>query len=494
MAFFHSTRTKSEPADLLQHYYVEVLQNSRFMEALHAYDVAHVVALRESGLVTDDIAKQLLTGLIEMQSEGVMESRKELSLGGVHSAEDYLRGKYGESVSGWIHIGRSSPTNRSVATRILARELILDQLDNIIELEEALVVRATEYAGVVMPTYAYLNPLEVSTFGHYLLSHVYTLQRVWDTFELGYHHTNESASSAEVGAGSYFAVDLELESRLLGFDRIGANAREIIRHFDYLLMVFYAVAMAGNSVARLGQDLRAFSTKEFDLVTLGPEYAISSSVAVQSKIPYSPGMLSATGGGLLLGRLTGAFAMTKTTSDEPFVGTELIRDLLNSCEELENSLHIATGSIRTMEANPIKMEKQAAEQGTQATAIIALLIQKAGVSYRAAYQAVGATMNELEANGNNILSMKVGNLNEHLRQRSGVEVSFGQSELDFVLNVTNCANMKVSPGSSGQKEIEKMINDCLGVIDQHKSSVMAKREKINLGSEEMYERVNAIIS
>ena len=54
--------------------------------------------------------------------------------------------------------------------------------------------------------------------------------------------------------------------------------------------------------------------------------------------------------------------------------------------------------------------------------------------------------------------------------------------------------MKVSPGSSGQKEIEKMINDCLGVIDQHKSSVMAKREKINLGSEEMYERVNAITS
>ena len=95
-------------------------------------------------------------------------------------------------------------------------------------------------------------------------------------------------------------------------------------------MVFYAVAMTGNAVARLGQDLRAFSTKEFDLVNLGPEYAISSSVAVQSKIPYSPGMLSATGGGLLLGRLTGAFAMTKTTSDEPFVGTELIRDLLNS--------------------------------------------------------------------------------------------------------------------------------------------------------------------
>ena len=147
-----------------------------------------------------------------------------------------------------------------------------------------------------------------------------------------------------------------------------------------------------------------------------------------------------------------------------------------------------------MEANPIKMEKQAAEQGTQATAIIALLIQKVGVSYRAAYQAVGATMNELEASGNNILSMKVGNLNEHLRQRSGVEVSFGQSELDFVLDVTNCANMKVSPGSSGQKEIEKMINDCLGVIDQHKSSVMAKREKISLGSEEMYERVSAIIS
>jgi hypothetical protein len=42
--------------------------------------------------------------------------------------------------------------------------------------------------------------------------------------------------------------------------------------------------------------------------------------------------------------------------------------------------------------------------------------------------------------------------------------------------------------------MQKMISDCLGVIDQHKSSIMTKREKIKLGKEELDERVSAIIA
>ena len=494
MAFFHKTRTGSDPDPLLQHYYVEALNRRDFFEAMHWYDVAHVVALKESGLVTQDVARAPLGGFKDMEREGVYEARSRLRLGWVHSGEDYLQEKLGEQLSGWIHIGRSSPTNRSVASRIVIRSILLDQMEDLSALQEALLERAEEYAGAVMPGYAYLHSSEPWTFGYYLLSFVYALQRSGEAFEMAYRHTNENASAAEVGSGSYFPVDLDLEARLLGFDRVAAHARDSIRNFDYLLMTFWAETLAGNIVARLAQDLRVLSTKEFDLVTLGPEYSISSSVAVQTKIPYSPGIVAATSGGLLLGRLTGALAMCKTTSDEPFVGTELLRELWSTAEEFRDTFRIMTGTIRSLTANRERMNLLSSQQGDQATAFIALVMRHAEISYRAAHQVVAIALNRLEERGLNILGLRAEDLDSAIMDRTGVSVQLPQDEVEQTLDIAHCVSLKVTPGSTSPQEVRRMLEECRGLLAEAAQSIRSKRERQAAGRREMEERVAGILS
>jgi argininosuccinate lyase len=310
---------------------------------------------------------------------------------------------------------------------------------------------------------------------------------------MAYRHTNESASAAEVGSGSYFPVDLDMEARLVGFDRVAAHARDSIRNFDYLLMTFWAETLAGNIVGRLAQDLRVLSTKEFDLLTLGPEYSISSSVAVQTRIPYSPGIVAATGGGLLMGRLTGALSMCKTTSDEPFVGTELLRDLWSTADEFRDTFRIMTGTIRSLTANRERMNLLSSQQGDQATAFIALVMRHAEISYRAAHQVVGQALNRLEARGLDILGLRAEDLDAAIQDRTGVSVHLPQEEVERTLDVAHCVGLKATPGSTSPKEVRRMLEECRGLLSEDARGIQRRRDQLAAGRREMEERVAGIL-
>ena len=57
-----------------------------------------------------------------MERAGIVEERGE-TWNVIHGGEDYLRKKCSEDAAGWIHLGRSSPTIRVVASRIAFRKV-----------------------------------------------------------------------------------------------------------------------------------------------------------------------------------------------------------------------------------------------------------------------------------------------------------------------------------------------------------------------------------
>ena len=66
---------------------IENLQQSYF--AFHAFDKAHTVSLAEANLIPQDAAKAILSGLRQMEKEGIREARDRMG-GGRHSGEAYL--------------------------------------------------------------------------------------------------------------------------------------------------------------------------------------------------------------------------------------------------------------------------------------------------------------------------------------------------------------------------------------------------------------------
>ena len=489
MAFFWKTGLKTDPDPLLHHYYVEVLRQKEFFQNMHWYDLANVITLKESGLMPEEVAATLLEGLKEMEMEGVVEARSKLPAG-IHSGELYLQNKFGEAVSGWIHIGRASPTNRTVASRMFVRELILEQMDGVLQVQEALLERASQHAHDVMPGYSYSHRLEPCTFGYYLLTFVYSLQRVFDSFLEAYRHTNECSAGAEAGYGSYFGVDLDLATELMGFDKIADHSRETLRQFDYMLLTMFSIALGGNVAARLARDLRIYSTQEFGLLQIAPQYCIVSSVAAQMRIPYSPEIIASIGG-LLAGKLAGAFSISKTTSDEPFVGTELELELRSAAEEAKNMWHILAGTITTLVPNTQRMKQLAYEGLTQSTRLIALLMKQGKVSYRQAHHVVTEVTNQVMTTGEGVAGITTELLREEFQKHIGVDIGLSDALVKDALDVESCVRAKVTPGSTSPAEVQRLLAKCGEQSALNKNAIRERRDKLEQARCILEERIAA---
>jgi argininosuccinate lyase len=62
----------------------------------------------------------------------------------IHGGEEYMRKHCDEENSGWLHLGRSSPSIRTVATRIAFRRLQMQIMDSINELRGTLADSCTQ--------------------------------------------------------------------------------------------------------------------------------------------------------------------------------------------------------------------------------------------------------------------------------------------------------------------------------------------------------------
>ena len=119
MSFYWQGRFSEKPSDILKHYYADAMRHPRFLEALHVWDKAQIVALAENELVPKESVRGLVKALDAMEREGVVDARtKQWNV--VNGGEEFMRQHCDEGVSGWLHLGRSSPSLRVVASRIVA--------------------------------------------------------------------------------------------------------------------------------------------------------------------------------------------------------------------------------------------------------------------------------------------------------------------------------------------------------------------------------------
>lgn len=176
MSFLWRQRLNEEASDLLKHYYADILRRPEMLEALHAYDKAQLIMLAESGRPPAAVIQQLVRAIAAMEAKGVVAEREQL-WNVVHGGEDYLRQHCGEEVAGWIHLGRSSPTIRVVATRLAFRQKLLGIMAANLDLRRAMLRLAGKHTQTLMTGYAYIQPIEPGTFGYYLMSFVEPLRR-----------------------------------------------------------------------------------------------------------------------------------------------------------------------------------------------------------------------------------------------------------------------------------------------------------------------------
>ncbi|MGZ5260220.1 MAG: lyase family protein, partial [Burkholderiales bacterium] len=301
MSFFWQGRIGEKPSDLLKHYYAETMREPLFLEALHQWDKAQVIVLGEQGIAPPEAVSSLVKAVAEMEKEGVVAARKAL-WNVIHGGEEYMRKHCEEEKSGWLHLGRSSPSIRVVASRIAFRNLQLQIMATALDLRAKMIDIAEQHVETLMPGYSYVQHIEPTTFGHYLMSFVEPLERDFGRFMSAYTNTNISSVGTGAAYGIEFPLNLERFDELLGFDAAPWNARDSIRNYDYMLETYMALALMHSTLGRIGMDFLIWHSVEFDFIRLPGRLSITSSISPQMRIPYVLEFVHGTSG-LITGRL-----------------------------------------------------------------------------------------------------------------------------------------------------------------------------------------------
>ena len=229
-------RFDAGPADIMQ----EINASIDFDQRLFAQDIAaskaHAVMLVKTGIISEDDGDAMAKGLDTILGEiekGEFDFKQELE--DIHMNVEQRLGELIGDAAGRLHTARSRNDQVATDLRLWVRDA-LDQLDGDMKtLQSALIDRAEEHAGTIMPGFTHLQSAQPVTLGHHLLAYVEMLGRDRSRASDCRKRLNESPLGAAALAGTSFAIDRDMTAGDLGFDGPMANSVDAVSDRDFVL-------------------------------------------------------------------------------------------------------------------------------------------------------------------------------------------------------------------------------------------------------------------
>ncbi|MFC5996344.1 argininosuccinate lyase [Pseudonocardia hispaniensis] len=365
---------------------------------LNLADLAHVLDLRRRGIVPDEACRELLRLLLEVTEVAADDFPYDPVYGEPYnSRERFFVSRIGD-VAGWLHAGRPRREAARVALRLHLRRQLIGLVEETVEFARDAVDVAEAHAATLLPDQTYLQKAQPSTFGHYLLSFVYSAvrdaRRMLDELDW----VDASPGGAGCVNGTRLLADRGPIAAALGFPRVIPHTRDAMWQVDGLIHILATAASLLSNFSKLAEDLEIFSSSEFDFVDLDDAYTRSSVLMPQKRNPYALAIVRGASG-VVIGRLTGFLAVSKSPSAR---SDNLIFAYGEVPRALDLSMRITrliSGVIRTLRVNPDRMREELDRGYTQATDLAEYLVQRLGVDYRTAYVVVGNTVREASRAG-----------------------------------------------------------------------------------------------
>jgi argininosuccinate lyase len=371
----------------------------RLLEYDVAVTKAHARSLASSGLLTaaeltaiDDACD----ALVEEWRAGKLEPAGADE--DVHSlVERELTARAGDA-GARIHAGRSR--NDLVATdlRLWCRAAAQSCAGLVAELVAALADVAAEHTETVMPGYTHLQRAQPISLGFHLAAHGFAFLRDGRRFQAARDAADVSVLGAGALAGTTLPLDPFVAASALGFSQTFDNAMDAVADRDFACDLVYAAALCGVHLARLAEEIVLWTSAEFGFATLADEWSTGSSMMPQKRNPDLAELLRGRSAGSIAD-LTGLLVLLKGL---PFAYNRDLQEdksfVFAAVDRIEAALQAGAHLIRNLQWHPERMAEAAAGGGTWATDLAERLVARR-VPFRAAHEATGTLVADLEARG-----------------------------------------------------------------------------------------------
>ncbi|WP_121115462.1 argininosuccinate lyase [Croceibacterium ferulae] len=382
----------------------EINASIPFDKALWRQDIAaskaHAAMLGACGIVTAEDALAIEGGLDTIAGEyaanGVPE---DWDLEDIHMVTESRLAELIGAAAGRLHTGRSR--NDQVATdfRLWVRDA-LDEMDGALAaLQGALVRRADEHAGSIMPGFTHLQTAQPVTLGHHLLAYYEMFRRDRSRMADARRRLNECPLGSAALAGTGFPIDRAMTAQALGFDRPTANSLDAVSDRDFALDYLQAANQCALHLSRLAEEFILWASQPFGFVRLPDALSTGSSIMPQKKNPDAAELVRGHAG-----RITGCLvALTVTMKGLPLAYSKDMQDdkppVFEAHGLLGLSLAAMTGMVADATFHTGRM-RQAAELGyATATDLADWLVRQADIPFRQAHHITGAAVKLAESRG-----------------------------------------------------------------------------------------------
>ncbi len=361
---------------------------------------AHCRMLVAQEIIDAADGEAILAGLDQVLAafeRGEIELKAELEDIHMH-VEAALKERIGEA-AGRLHTARSRNDQVATDVRLFLRRA-LDQLDSALaDLLAALIGRAEEEAGTLMPGYTHLQAAQPVTFGHHLLAYVEMLERDRGRLADCRRRMNESPLGAAALAGTSFPIDRVMTAEALGFARPMRNSMDAVAARDCLLEFLAAGSILATHLSRLAEEIVIWMSEGFRFIRLSDAFTTGSSIMPQKRNPDAAELIRGKAG-----RILGDFtSLAVTVKGLPMTyGKDMQEDkepLFDAVDNLALMLAASAGMVRDMTVERAAMRAACARGFLTATDLADWLVRRLGLPFRRAHHITGQVVQRAEALG-----------------------------------------------------------------------------------------------
>jgi argininosuccinate lyase len=185
-----------------------------------------------------------------------------------------------------IHTGRSRNDQVIAALRLYAREALLAETAQVLDLAERLAALAEEHRETALPGYSHGRQAMPSTLGFLFAAHAEALADAVPWLETAFAHADRSPLGSAAGYGVPLPLDRQRVAGLLAFGGVQGNALAVQNDRGKTeWLVLGAALVPALDLGRLAADLLWLSADELRCVRLAPEVTTGSSIMPQKRNP-----------------------------------------------------------------------------------------------------------------------------------------------------------------------------------------------------------------
>jgi argininosuccinate lyase len=371
---------------------------------LWRYDIAgslaHVEMLGAQGILPMEDAQTIAQGLEALQSQ--LESG-ELHFEGapdedIHSfIERNLTAQIGP-VAGKLHTARSRNDQIALDVRLYLKDALLGAQNEVRALQRALVTRAEEHFGAILPGYTHLQRAQPVLLSHHLLAYFWMLQRDFERLTECFQRADVLPLGAAALAGTTFPIDRFAVAKALGFSSVSVNSLDTVADRDHQIESVAALSLVALHLSRLAEELVLWSTPEWGFARLSDEFSTGSSIMPQKRNPDSMELVRGKSA-RVFGDLTTLWSLVKNL---PLTYNRDLQEdkepLFDAFDTVIASLQITRGVIETTQFKTEKMKSVAGGGFATATDVADYLVRM-GIPFREAHEITGAAVRLCENAG-----------------------------------------------------------------------------------------------